>query len=153
MGGAEPPDGSADASESDATPGDADAAGAADEEGTGESAAAASLSGTEDSDAGGIGGGKREGRARALLSAPGVDAASGVRGWRRRNGAGSATGDGSDGGAGAGAGGAHKVSIVQDVLSVLFGWEVSSAADKKAAIGGAEPGARSGGGEAGVMFA
>eukprot|EP00903_Cladosiphon_okamuranus_P016529 g15249.t1 len=143
-GGAGAPEssvGAAEASESDDPRGDTDAS--SEDSAAGSSA----LSETEDSDATGGGpvGGKREGRARALLSAPGVDAASGVRGWRRRNGAG--------GGPNGGVGGQQKVTIVQDVLSVLFGWEVSSAADKKAALGGAQPGAGSGGAGAGVMFA
>lgn len=50
----------------------------------------------------------REGRARALLNAPSVDAEGGVRGWRRSPG---------------GVDQPPKVTIMQDVMSVLFGWE------------------------------
>ncbi|CAM9362366.1 unnamed protein product, partial [Ectocarpus sp. 8 AP-2014] len=93
----------------------------------GEGSAAA----TEESDT--AGGSGREGRARALLNARGVDTGS-----RARN--------------------AKKVTVVQDVLSVLFGWEVSSDAERKAARGELEElgsGGNSGGsgGMAGVMFA
>ncbi|CAM9574465.1 unnamed protein product [Ectocarpus sp. 6 AP-2014] len=86
---------------------------------------------TEESDT--AGGSGRERRARALLNARGVDTKS-----RARN--------------------AKKVTVVQDVLSVLFGWEVSSDAERKAARGELEEmgsGGNSGGsgGMAGVMFA
>ncbi|CAM9162688.1 unnamed protein product [Ectocarpus sp. 4 AP-2014] len=90
-----------------------------------------SMAATEESDTA-VGSG-REGRARALLNARGVDTRS-----RARN--------------------TKKVTVVQDVLSVLFGWEVSSDAERKAARGGLEEmgsGGNSGGsgGMAGVMFA
>lgn len=93
----------------------------------GEGSAAA----TEESDT--AGGSGREGRARALLNARGVDTKSRARS-------------------------AKKVTVVQDVLSVLFGWEVSSDAERKAARGELEElgsGGNSGGsgGMAGVMFA
>lgn len=124
-----------------------------------DAASAVTLSDPEGSDAGGGGGGGelREGRARALLSAPGVDAATGVRGWKRGGGGGGGA-EGNGGSGGGGGANAKKVSVVQDVLSVMFGWEVSTAAEKKAARGGggdlgrAGPGGVSGGG-AGVMFA
>ncbi|CAB1110110.1 unnamed protein product [Ectocarpus sp. CCAP 1310/34] len=86
---------------------------------------------TEESDS--AGGSGREGRARALLNARGVDTRSRARS-------------------------AKKVTVVQDVLSVLFGWDVSSDAERKAARGEPEElglGGNSGGsgGMAGVMFA
>lgn len=56
---------------------------------------------------------EREGRARALLNAPGVDAASGVRGWRRQRVGGHRDDE-------------PKLSIMQDVLSAVFGWQVAS---------------------------
>ncbi|CAN0230033.1 unnamed protein product, partial [Ectocarpus fasciculatus] len=90
-----------------------------------------STAATEESDVGG--GSDREGRARALLNARGVDTRSRARSTK-------------------------KVTVVQDVLSVLFGWEVSSDAEKKAARGELEElgsGGNSGGsgGRGGVMFA
>lgn len=96
-------------------------------------------------------GGKRDGRARALLSAPGVDAASGVRGWRRQRGR--RTGDRD--GTGQKGSDTKEVSVVQDVLSVLFGWDVSArgkrdggSGGKAARQGGVRPEERSG-----VMYA
>lgn len=91
----------------------------------------------------GEGKGGRKVRARALLSAPGVDAARGVKGWRRQRGRGSGEG------AGVADEDPKKVSVVQDVLSVLFGWEVA-AGDKGGRVGGNMAGKGAG---AGVMFA
>lgn len=91
---------------------------------------------------------RRGGRARALMTAPGVDAASGVRGWRRRRvkngggGGGEGGGEGDDDGAGA-----STVTVVQDVLSVLFGWDVSG---RRKGAGG---GGRESSSGTGVMFA
>ena len=95
------------------------------------------------------GGVTREGRARALLLAPGVDAEDGVRGWRRPR-----RGVAVDGSGGRSGEDEHqqppKVTVMQDVMSALFGWRVSA-------------GARRGGGEisgiggnsnaAGIIFA
>ena len=97
---------------------------------------------------------RRGGRARALMTAPGVDAASGVRGWRRRR-VKAGGGGGGGGGGGEGAGDDHdegdagnKVTVVQDVLSVLFGWDVP-----KRSRGGAGGGGRGLNSGNGVMFA
>lgn len=68
-------------------------------------------------DAAGLSAEEREGRARALLSSPGVDATDGVRGWRRKRG-GRRDDEGADS--------LPKVSVMQDVLSVVFGWDVGS---------------------------
>lgn len=85
----------------------------------------------------------RERRVRTLMSAPGVDAASGLRGWRRRRDV-----DGADGAS------LKKVTIVQDVLSVLFGWEVAGGGKEVAAPNTAGKGVGRGGKSgASVMFA
>lgn len=90
---------------------------------------------------GGVG---REERAKALLNAPGVDAEDGVRGWRR-----------SPSGRNVEVEQPPKVTIMQDVMSVLFGWEsFAGGKGSRGGNGGEETAVMSGKRNgAGIMFA
>lgn len=82
----------------------------------------------------------REGRGRELLNAPSVDAEDGVHGWRRSPG---------------GVEQPPKVTIMQDVMSVLFGWEAFAGGKGSRGGNGGEDAAVMAGNRngAGIMFA